>query len=220
MRLLITGAGTPLADAAAAHLADTHDVSRTAFPDAGAAGPGVLPADLCDPDAVAPLLDGAETVLHFAPYAPEAFPGDTDAARLNAATLGTYTLMSCAREAGVARTIVAGTLRVFDPYPEQYAIDEGWRPRPKPVIGELIPYLCELACREFAREEREVVLLRFGELSEETSVQAALLAIDQALSFKMRHGRRFELAHVADNSTRFSSRALARLLDPEWRRRR
>ena len=217
MKLFITGAGTPLADAAIARLSPSHSVCAASYPGATGAADAARLA-LRDFDAVAAAVEGVDTVLHLAPFAPECFPGETEAERLDAASRGTYELMSAAREAGVRRTIVAGRLSMFDSYDERWLIDESWRPRPQPVLDELAPYLCEVTCREFAREAGEVICLRFGDLAEVSALAAAVEAIEKALSAAIRPGFRYALAHISD-SPRFESSGAERLFHPEHRER-
>jgi nucleoside-diphosphate-sugar epimerase len=181
----------------------------------------VQTVDLRNAEDAASLVDGVGAIVHLAAFSADAFPQALgEAEQLDAATQGTYTLMTAARESGVRRTIVASRLSMFEAYPKRWQIDEGWRPRPQTTVDDLIPFLCERVCREFAREEGEVIVLRFGNLGVETSEATAAKALTEALSVPIRDGRRYELAHVADDADRYGGRALRRMLDPSWQRRR
>jgi nucleoside-diphosphate-sugar epimerase len=78
-------------------------------------------------------------------------------------TRGTYNLMQAAVAAGVHRVVYAGTLALMESYPVDWAVTEGWRPKPRPEAWQVARYLEELILREFAREfEMTVICLRLG----------------------------------------------------------
>ncbi len=215
MRLLVTGADRPLGAAAAEHLLARHELHLTGYsqapPDAECAEL-YRQADLCDTETVQDLVDGVGAVLHFAEFDPLPLKGpDAGHELLTRATLGTYLLCDAAREAGVSRIVVAGTLKVFDSYPDSYLIDEQWKPRPAPEPEVLAPYLCEQAVREFPREGGITgVCLRFLPLGTDpeanTRREDALQAIARALEIELGSpGYRWHVFHVA-SSPRFLSR--------------
>ncbi|MFW6189243.1 MAG: NAD-dependent epimerase/dehydratase family protein [Planctomycetota bacterium] len=219
MEILITGADRPLGRRAAEHLGPRHGlrpVGRSPAEEAGA-GPDYTRADLRSPEQVEPLVRGADAVLHLTEFDPAPLSGSNAEQRLlERATLGAYTLCVEAREAGVERVVVAGSLRIFDSYPSSCLIDEQWRPRPDANARSLAPYLAELAVREFAREGPLCgVCLRFLPIGEDpernTRPEDALAALDRALDLELGPpGYRWHVFHVA-RSGRFITRQ-ARLI--------
>lgn len=214
MQLLVTGADRSLGRAAVDHLAPDHALrprGRAAPDDVDGPGEGYRQADLTDPGTASDLVAGVDAVLHLATHDP-APPrdGQAECDLLRRATLGTYLLCDAAREADVDRVVLAGTLAVYDGYPEEYVVDERWKPRPAPVAAHLAPYLAELSAREFPREGGlRGICLRMGPLGdepEETSRANALHAIECALGASFEpHGYRWHVFNVG-NSTRFLNR--------------
>jgi len=208
MRILITGADRPLGQAAARHLADRHDLRLTGRSGDGSDGGGPPRADLRDVAQVRELVTGLDAVLHLAEFDPAPCP---EGEALEHATLGTYVLCREARQAGAGRIVVAGTLKLFDAYPDDYVIDEMWKPRPAPEAEHLAPYLCETVAREFVREGGiDGVCLRFAPIGvhpeRNTHLADALRAIDCALSVRFETpGYRWHVAHVA-SAPRFRDR--------------
>ncbi len=206
MRILITGADRSLGRHAARHLGREHAIRLTGAAPADDLGDDYRPADLTSPEQVAALVEGMDAVLHLAEFDPEPPDGpDAEQETLRRATLGTYVLCQAARQAGVGRIVVAGTLSVFDAYPDSYLIDEQWRPRPAPDAAHLAPYLCEVVAREFAREGPVTgVCLRFAPIGDDpeanTRLADALGAIDRALQLELGPpGYRWHVFHVASS---------------------
>ena len=191
--LLITGADSPLARAVIAAL-PAGTVLRAAdieFSVPHAPHVDARAGDLRDEAFVAGLLDGVGTVLHLAPIATRL--GD-DLATLDHATRGSYVLATAAHAAGVRRIVLGGTLDLFEQLPAHYRVSEAWRPRPRPVLGDLCAYLPERTLRELARDGSVATLcLRFGTIVDDAqaaglpynrrwlhlddAVQAVLLAL-------------------------------------------
>ncbi len=195
MKLLITGADNVLGECAFRHFSKEHDVR--------AVGCG---SDLRDPAVAASLVEGVGAVLHLDGYAADATQTEFDL--LDFSARGTYVLMSAARNAGVARVVVGSTLDFFEDYPEDYVIDEDWRPLPKPDAASLVPLMVELTAREFAREGGiEAVCLRFGALDDMGTPEAdAMKAIEEALKLKFnRYGYRWGLFHIHSDRDRFAT---------------
>jgi hypothetical protein len=154
-------------------------------------------------------LDGARAVIHLAELDPEdnVFGGE-DRDRVLRASFGTYNLCQAARESGVDRLIVGGTLSVFDNYPQDYLIDELWQPRPSPGFEQLGPYIPELVAREFAREGGlDVICLRFDRPEAILSNPSYTMeAIDRALALPVvDRGYRSRIIHIS-RSSRFIQR--------------
>ncbi len=161
-RVIITGSDTRLGRAVLGALGD--DGSFVVLDAAGA------PRWQDDPERLRATLTDTETVLHLAPLLPtvEAEP----LAALDAATRGTFVLMTAAVEAGVSRIIVGSSLDLFDRLPAHWDVTERWRPRPEPRLDHLCPWLAELSARECTRTSAvTVVCLRFGRVVDTVELQ-------------------------------------------------
>jgi nucleoside-diphosphate-sugar epimerase len=175
-------------------------------------------ADLRCEEAVKPLVADINSILHLGAFDPAPWDGDSaEQEALEYATLGTYVLCQEARRAGVERIVVAGSLCIFDAYPDSYLIDEMWRPRPAPDAAGLMPYLCEQVAREFAREGGiNGVCLRLLPIGDDpernTRLADALHAIDCALALEFTvAGYRWYVFHIA-TSPRYLVREAVRKL--------
>jgi len=198
MRILITGADTPLGEIALGALGREHDARLTGAEPLGEAGFqnfSYTTADLRDPDQVTPLVEGIEAVLHLAPYQPLPTPdpaaeGDV----LDRAARGTYVLLHAALKAGVRRVVMASRLELMAAYPENYVVDETWKPLPDATAASLAPYMAELTLREFVRAEELVgVCLRLGDLGPDpagTTPEDAARALRHALMMDLA-GRKY-----------------------------
>jgi nucleoside-diphosphate-sugar epimerase len=215
MRILVTGADQPLGREVALHLSRSHDVRATGFSPTSAADLGEFAyyqADLRSEEAVRPLVADTDAVIHVAEFdAPIGNSPEAEIEALDRAGRGTYVLCDEARNAGVDRVIVAGSLEVFDAYPDNYLIDEQWKPRPMPDARHMVPFLCETSAREFPREGGiRGVCLRFAPIGQDpelnTRLQDALHAVDCALDLEFREaGYRWYVFHIA-SSQRFLPR--------------
>ncbi len=198
MKLLITGADNVLGECAVRHFSKEHEVR----------GVG-RETDLRDPVVAASLVEGVGAVLHLDGYAADAMQAEFEL--LDMSARGTYVLMHAARDADVARVVVGSTLDFFEDYPEDYIINEDWRPLPKPEAASLSPLMVELTAREFAREGGiEAVCLRFGALDDSGTLEEdAMKAIEEALKLKFNQpGYRWGLFHVHSDGNRFASTML------------
>jgi nucleoside-diphosphate-sugar epimerase len=239
VRILVTGAASPLGVAVASTLARAgHAVRGTdgaaqPAPAAGVLAAGYHGGDLADPDFVPPLLEGVQCVVHLAPLAlakvaPAGAPGEV----LDAAARGTHVLVKAAVEAGIAWIVQGSTLAVMDAYDDDLEVTEQWRPRPSPTPEHLAPYLSELVTREFTRDVHlaappHAICLRFGNLVADTpaaaagprvlpvvdAAQAVALAVS-ALQRGAQRGHRWQLYHVAalTPEARYTSRAARQAL--------
>jgi nucleoside-diphosphate-sugar epimerase len=206
MRILITGADQPLGGVAAAALRDRHELRLTGaqpLAPAGLEAYQYVPADLREPEQAAPLVEGMEAVAHLALHTPFVTP---DAAAedqaLDQAARGIYVLLHAALKAGVRRVVLASRLdAVMGAYPEEYVVDESWKPMPAAAAASLAPYLAEITLREFVRAEELIgVCLRFGDLGSgpaDTTPEDAAAAIEKALTMDLA-GRQYRwwLYHI------------------------
>jgi nucleoside-diphosphate-sugar epimerase len=188
MRVLITGADTPLGKLAVEALGEAHKLRLCdARPHAESAAHR---ADLREPEEVAPLAAGMDAVLHLEPYATAPTP-DADAEKrvLDRAARGTHVLLHAALKAGVRRVVLASRLELMAAYPEEIHVDETFRPLPEADAVSLAPWLAELTLREFVRAEAITgVCLRFGPLGdapEGTTPADAAEALRRALAMDL-----------------------------------
>ncbi|MCZ6634698.1 MAG: NAD(P)-dependent oxidoreductase [bacterium] len=166
MNVLITSAGTELAQALAASLSGEHEVRLTDLVDVETDGAFVR-CDLGHGEATDQLVAGMDFVVHLAQIpSSELDASDQPENRaIDFQTRCTYNLLLAAREAKVKRVVYASTLRLFEAGEEDWAVTEVWAPRPTPDVDILSPYLGEFVCREFGREGRpKVTCLRLGTL--------------------------------------------------------
>ncbi len=190
MTLLITGADGPLGQLATSYFQKKYDV-KTANGD----------IDLRQPTTTGDLVKGVGAILHLGVYDPPLLIGsDSEQEWLDIAARGTYVLMQEACQAGVERVVLVSSMGLFDVYPPHYVVDETWQPEPAPTSEGLAPYLAELTCREFSRQQKITsICLRFGTLSEtEGTCQAdALTALNGALVMPLNPmGYRWLVFHV------------------------
>jgi len=90
---------------------------------------------------------------------------------LDQAIRGTHILCQAAVDAGVKRFVYGSTLEIFSSYPDTVYISELHKPLPTPETYQMVRYLGELTCREFARENRiTATALRLGKLVREEDV--------------------------------------------------
>jgi nucleoside-diphosphate-sugar epimerase len=214
MQVLITGAETPLARLVVASLNARFQLRLTGAPGTEPVeGLPVLAADLRVPEQVQPLMEGIDAILHLAPYAPQPTP-DAMAERevLDHAARGTFVLLHAALKAGVPRVVLTSLLDVMAAYPDDYLVDETWKPLPDTTATALAPYLAELTLREFVRAEPLLgVCLRLGELGDGgTTAGDATAAIERALVMDpVGEKYRWWLYHVS-STERFASAAAAK----------
>lgn len=205
MRILITDADQPLGDLLVRELRAEHDLRLTgnqALAPPAFLGLAYTPADLREPGQIEPLLHGVEAVVHLGAYPYSLTPGPAaEKEALDHASRGVFVLMHAALKAGVSRVVLASRLDLMAAYPENYRVDETWRPRPAADAASLAPYLAELTVREFVRAEPITgICLRLGELGQPggTSEVDAVAAVERALTMDLDgHLYRWWLYHIA-----------------------
>lgn len=174
MRILLTGAASPLGRAITDELGEGHQL-RLLDPEPIEADERheVVTASLTDAAAVWSAVRDIDAVLHTG-EPPAQLPADElarDQQLLDEATRGTHILCKAAVEAGVKRIVYGSSLDLFAPYPEDVYISEMWKPLPTPAMASMSRYLGELTCREFARDFHvSVTALRLGTLVREDEV--------------------------------------------------
>ena len=68
-------------------------------------------------------------------------------------------LFMAAREARVDRVVLVSRLSFFDVYPDNYLIDEMWRPLPATDPAEMAPFYAEVVARESLPRRRHPLSL-------------------------------------------------------------
>ncbi len=206
MKIVVTGCDRPFPKSVARHLSDEHEVVAVGR----AAGSGVDEVLLPEPDRVNPIIQGVDAVVHGDVFETAALSDAKDETVLDDAVRGAYVMLEEAQTAGVERAILISTLDLLADYPDDYVLEETFRPRPRPEAGSLAPYLVEQTFREFAREGPITsICLRMGEIEgpDGTPQDLALEAIVRALSMPLGETRyRWFLYHVC-GTERFPFRA-------------
>jgi nucleoside-diphosphate-sugar epimerase len=205
MKILITGANTPLASCIAERISATHEVLLTDAESEPANGLLFDPRELagdCE------LLNGVEIILHCG-----VLPTDCSDEQqvLDFATRGTYNLMNAAVAAGVRRFIHFSTLDFMTDKVDEYWVDERFKPRPDTEVTQLAHFLVERMAYQFAIESHlEVISLRLAEtvIEEEVSgldfdsdwvdLRDVAQAAEMALEFKL--SDRYRIFHIAANT--------------------
>lgn len=166
MNILITAAGSELAQQVATALSEEHTIRLTELYNVESDFDFVQSA-LGHDEATNELVRGIDVIIHIAEIPPdllaESDQPDNDA--IDYQTRRTYNLLIAASEEGVKRFIYASTLRLFEQHSEDWTVRESWRPRPTVDSFVLSKHLGEFTCREFAREGKiNVTCLRLGNL--------------------------------------------------------
>ena len=172
MRLLLTGAASPLGQEIAAAL-DSAVVLRRLDDCGPVDGRGEwIEASLVDAAAMGRALHGTDVVIHTGEPPPALPQAPRDEILLDLATRGTHVLCKAAIDAGVKRLVYASTLEIFADYPDTVFITEMYRPQPTPEPVAMAKYLGEMVAREFARDYQvTVTALRLGKLVRQEEVE-------------------------------------------------
>ena len=92
-------------------------------------------------------------------------PSIDESERLDQAMRQTYNLLWACVQGGVSRFVFLSSLSSMKAYPENYLVNEKWRPLPTTEIDGLCFHLAEFVCREYGRERGiDVRVLRLGDL--------------------------------------------------------
>lgn len=197
MHILVTSAGSNLAQALIQGLGASHDVRATER-QAVAELDDLAVSPLGHDMSTNLLVRGVDAVVHCG----EPLPGEPAASYVDYMTRCTYNLLHAAHEEGVKRVIYLSTLDLMAAYPVEYAVSERWRPLPTPEHPLLGKHLGEAVCREFAREFKlTVAALRLGHLVEASGEaddmavtgDEVIQAVSQALAVTLPH---WSVVHV------------------------
>ena len=170
MRILLVGSQSILGRALISSLGSAHDV-RTLSSSAprGESGPTDLIGDPRDRDVAAAATHGCDAIIDLRTVT--AADGVADLDRVDAATRGTYNLLTSASAA--TRYILISSLRLFERYPIEFRVTEQWAPRPTTNIDDLVCHLSELTVREAARVTPiKAIGLRLGTVVDDLIVQS------------------------------------------------
>jgi nucleoside-diphosphate-sugar epimerase len=188
MNLAVTGADQPMGTLLCERLATVHDVRPVAA------------TALNVPTEAAAAIQGADMIVHAQPHDPVIVQNSAaDGELLETISRNTYVLVQAAVAAHISRVVLISQMRLFDDVPDQYIVDAGWQPRPRPEAASLAPYMAELVCREISRTGKiEAVNLRMGTLDavDGTSADDAVASVQSALSLDMTDGYHWQERHV------------------------
>lgn len=194
MKVLITSAGTALAQALAADLSQQHEVTLTDVVDVST-DLAFRQCELGHEGDTESLVDGMDAIVHVAQL-PER--QRSDEGEIDFQTRRTYNLMVAAREKNVGHVVYVSSLSLFETCDPNWNVTEQWAPRPSTDAGPLGKYLGEFTCREFAREHAvRVTCMRLGEVGGDgdtaLSLKDAVRAIASALTIE---GPMWRVLHV------------------------
>ncbi len=159
MKVLITSANSRTGGFVAMQLGHAgHDLRLT---DVGSDASGVIVCELGDDSATDDLVAGIDAIVHIG-YEGQAY--DDPSRMVDYYTRCTYNLLWAAAEAGVPRVVNLSTLKLMEAYEENLVVTESWRSLPPASdLPLLCAHLCEVVCKEFARDQiLEVANLRLG----------------------------------------------------------
>ena len=228
MRVLITGAASPLAIAIADSLRTDHQVSLTDREEISTDLKFVR-SDLGHDEATDALVQGIDAIVHLA-YAPRPNDGENEWLDINSRCH--YNLLLAASEADVSFALVISTLDLFQPYDVEMTVGEHWQPQPNTSPAQLGAHLAEFTAREFAHSNAlDVAVLRLGHvvLSEEVTEQpydpmwvdqrdagrAVSLLLQKQETPGLRRPRSYHVFHLQSVSdrARFSSERICNALE-------
>ncbi len=118
-----------------------------------------IPADISDPEAVQPLCQGMDTVIHLAADPSMYAPWER---LLPANIIGTYNVFEAAAQAGVRRIVYASSINAVFGYPKDVQVHTGMPVRPINLYGATKCWGEALARLYADRRGVSVHCLRFG----------------------------------------------------------
>lgn len=184
MHILVTGTQGLLGQALVKDLGTAYKVHTLNLQaGTGGSGPTDLVGDPRERDVAAAATSGCEAIIDLRALALGGSPTELD--RLDAATRGTYNLITTASAA--KRFILISSLCLFESYPIHYRVTEQWAPRPTTNIEDLVYHLSEVTVREVARVAPiKAIGLRLGTVVDDESlrgqtVDPRLLHVEDAI---------------------------------------
>lgn len=213
MKVLVTGANSRLGSFLGNAWALREDMELV-LSDRAPAAPGLAgrefrQVDLLMPEAIPELVQDMDRVVHLEALEPALMGAADPDAWLYRSLCGLYNLIQGAHAAGVNRFVLASSLSFFDRLPQNWQVNEVWRPRPTPELLDLLPWLAELSVREAVRATSLVAVgLRFGRLVDDGEWEGR--------PFDPRWVHMRDAAHAVDRSLSFEAGALRNATRPDW----
>lgn len=165
MRVLITGAATPLGQALAADLSDDYKL-RLSDRTLAESDHEYFRCDLDHDASTDALVQGVDTIIH------QPLGAEDSAACLDACGRCTYNLLLAAMGAGVKQVILISSLDLMRAYDEDMTVSEDWRPRPSTEPAVLAIHISEFVAREFAHDKAlKLLIMRLGHVVDEEQTQ-------------------------------------------------
>ncbi len=145
-------------------------ISTDITPDIGKLHPNetYVIADLADMTAIAPLMDGADMVVHFGAIVDEA-PFET---LLGPNYIGAYNIWESAYQAGVRRVVYASSIHAVGMYPKNECIGLDVAHRPDSFYGLAKCFAEDLARMYWEKRGMESVCLRIASCAKVTSARS------------------------------------------------
>lgn len=132
-KVLLTGAAGYIGQLLIKHLAHLYDFALTDIRQpANVRGFPFLPADITDLDALRPLCQGIDTVVHLAAASR---PNATWEQLLPNNLIGVYNIFQAASEGGCRRVIFPSSIHVVDGYPKDVQVNPHMPVRPLTLYG-------------------------------------------------------------------------------------
>lgn len=199
MKILVTAADSALGTLLCQQLAREHDVVPIGRSETANVNRYEC-LDLTNPEAVAKVLEGVETVVHAVPYTSEESREQSEQELLDWVSRSTYVLTTEACDAEVRRIVLLSTLDLMRSYDERYIVTNDWQPRPRASADALAPHMAELVGREIARTGKiEVVTLRLGDIDVEVSEAEVIEAVTDAFDSELGAQYHWTVQHVASS---------------------
>ena len=168
MHILITAASSRTGRILSAQLAG-HNLRRTDI----SAGEGIVQCDLGHGPETDYIVSGIDAIVHIG-Y--RGSTSDDPNSVIDYHTRRTYNLLWAASEASVPLLINVSTLKLMAAYEENLVVTENWKPLPHAGDVDLLAaHLCEIMCKEFARDRKiKVSNLRIGWPITDSGIDSAI----------------------------------------------
>ncbi len=228
MRVLITGAASPLGQAMAAGLRAHHQLRLTDNVSLDTELEFVA-SSLGHDESTDALVEGIDAIVHLA-YAPR--EGDAENEWLDANSRRHYNLLLAASEADVQCVLLLSTLDLFQPYDVDMTVSENWQPLPNTDPAQLGAHIAEFTAREFAHANAlDITVLRLGHvvhadrvagqpfdpmwLDERDAASAVERILQKRQASGQRRPRNYHVLHLQSVSprARFSCERLCKALE-------
>ncbi|MEE2657511.1 MAG: NAD(P)-dependent oxidoreductase [Candidatus Latescibacterota bacterium] len=215
LKILLTGAGTPLGLAVARELRSKGHTLRLSDQEQLRTDGEFVKSQLSHGKTTDRLVKGMHTIVHIPVPA-----SDEASAWIDAGTRTIYNLLTAASIADIKHVVYVSTLDLMVAYDSNIRVDENFRPRPNGEPHQLAAYLGEFVAEEFAQTRQlGLTVLRLGHLTEDDTpgddmslhLHDAACAVARAVNTN----NNFRLYHVQGDypGARFSIHAAQHGLD-------